>query len=201
MPLIKGRGPATRRAERPALALDPAASPDRRRAAALACAGDLAATPVLLAALAEEQDPAVREAIVTALVANCDDAAAQGLAALIGSEDAALRSAAIGGLRGMRAEAALAPLLALLGHEDADRRLLAAGMLDAFPPAAVRGALHGVLARDPEPNVGLAAVEVLTQVGEAEDVGALRGFAARFAGEPLVAFAVEMAIERIGAAP
>ncbi|MBP0463930.1 HEAT repeat domain-containing protein [Roseomonas sp. PWR1] len=183
------------------MAFDRDAPPDRRREAALACAGDVTAAPALLAALPGEPVAVVRDAIVTALAATGDPAAAEGLAALVGSEDAALRNAALDGLRRMPAEVALPPLLGLLGRPDADLRLLATGVLSAFPAGTVRGTLHAVLAQDPEANVGLAAVEVLAQAGSIEDADALRGFAARFEHEPMVRFAVRAALGQIGAAP
>lgn len=155
----------------------------------------------LLAMLATEPAREVREAILTALIAGGTAAAAEGLAALIGSEDASLRSAAIEALRRMEGSVALPPVLALLDHPDADRRLLAVGVLEAFPAAAVRARLRALLEHDLEPNVGLAAVEVLAQVGEAEDAPALAGFAARFPEEPMVGFAVRLALGQIGSPP
>jgi HEAT repeat protein len=187
--------PLVRRRARPAPAPEPA-DPAARRAAALAMTapGDV---PALLAALEAEPAAAVREAILTALVATGSEAAAEGLVALLAHEEAALRNEALEALRRIGA-AARRPLDAALRHADPDMRLFAVTALEQPRAPWARERLRAVLAEEPEVNVGLAAVEALAETGEPEDAAALAAFAARFPAEPMVAFAVGVAIGQIG---
>jgi len=56
-----------------------------------------------------------------------------------------------------------------------------------------------VMAQDAEVNVVAAAIEVLAEVGAPEHVGALRSAARRFAGDPFIGFAAQVAEQRIQA--
>ena len=195
MPLVKRRSPAPRPAGAPLL---DAPDPAERRAAALAITG-AAGVPALLHALAAETATEVREAIVTALIGIRTEHAAEGLVALFGHEDAALRNDAIAGLRCM-GEAAARPLGAALRHADPDVRLFAVNALHQGQGPWARAQLRAVLATEAEVNIGLAAVEALAEAGGPEDASALAAFADRFPAEPMVAFAVGVALEQIGAA-
>ncbi|TCZ64996.1 HEAT repeat domain-containing protein [Roseicella aquatilis] len=170
-----------------------------RREAAL----DLTAMPetagALAAALDEEDDPSVRDAIVTALIAIGTGTAAAGLAGLLRSKDAALRNAAIEALQQM-GEAAGEHVERLLASPDPDLRIFAVNVIEVLRHASAGVWLRQVLEEDPEVNVGLAAVEVLTQLGGPEDVPVLRAFAGRFPNEPFVDFAVDLACRRAIAA-
>jgi HEAT repeat protein len=194
MPLVKRRSPARRQTVPPGL---DAPDPARRRAAALAMtgAGD---APALLAVLASEPAGEVREAIVTALIAIRSEVAAEGLAALLGSEDTALRNDAVEALRRI-GEVASRPLGAALSHADPDVRLFAVNALEQPRAPWARARLRAVLAEEQEVNIGLAAVEALAETGGPEDAAALSAFAARFHEEPMVAFAVGVALDQIGA--
>ncbi len=196
MPLVKRRPPASRAAT--ALALDAATAADRR-AAALARAGDPAAVGPLLAMLAGEPSREVRAAIVTTLTTIGTEEAAAGLVGLLRAEDTGLRNDALEALRRIGKPAA-GPLRAALDDPDPDRRLFAIQALGPAQAAWARGLLHAVLAAETEVNVGLAAVDALVEIGDAADLDALRGFAARFPGEPMVGFAVRHAAAQLGAA-
>ncbi len=166
-----------------------------RREAAL----DLAAMPEtadeLGAALAAEPAARVREAIITALLGIGSPAAASVLAGLLGSEDTALRNDAIAALREL-GPAAMAPIALLLDSPVTDIRIFAVSVLSGLPQPQAAMLLQGVLARDPAINVGLAAVEVLVEVGGPDSVPALLAFAARFPNEPFVRMAVDLACRR-----
>jgi HEAT repeat protein len=188
MPLVKRRHAAQRHA---ATALD-AASPADRRAAALAMAGEPAATGALLDAIVGEPAHEVRAAMMTALISIGTEEAAAGLAALLASKDIALRNDAIEALRRM-GDVVAGPLAAILAEPDPGRRIFAITALEGHRGAWARALLRTVLAEDEDVNVGLAAVEALSLLGEADDVPALHAFAERFAHEPAAAFVVSLA--------
>jgi len=208
MPLLRSHDAAAppadeRSPETLVAALRTAPSETARRSAAL----ELGAMPdpasgVAAMALGEclgrETSPRVREAIVTALVGIGTEAAAAALAVHLHGEDAALRNDAIEGLRQIGAAAA-PHVEQLLGSPDPDVRIFAINVLEAIRHASAAVWLRRVLAHDTEMNVGLAAVEAMAQVGGPEDVPCLRAFAARFADEPFVAFAVNEACRLVGA--
>ncbi len=194
MPLVKRRMPA--RPHATADALD-ATDVTARRAAALALAGNPDAAAPLLATLDRESAREVRVAIMTSLMATRTEAVAAGLTALLRSDDVALRNDAIEALRQM-GDAARGPITVALDDADPDMRLFAVNALDHARTPWAREALRRVLAEDPEVNVGLAAVDSLAATGTAADAPALAAFAARFQDEPMVAFAVRMALGRLG---
>ncbi len=179
-------------------ALRTGGTPTGRREAALELAATPEAVAELAAALGAEDDRSVREAIVAALAAIGTEPAAAGLAGFLRSEDAQLRNAAIGALQEM-GTAAAAHVERLLGSPDPDARIFAVNVLEALRHPRARDWLLSALERDPEVNVGLAAVEALAQSGGPEDAAALRAFAARFPNEPVVGFAVDLACRRVAA--
>lgn len=166
-------------------------------------ARDLAAWPESAGALGEhllrESDASVREAVFTSLAAQASDAAAGALLPLLRSEDAALRNGAIEALGGM--PQAVAPrIAALLRDADPDVRLFTVNLLGELPHTQVLGWLQQVLEHEPAVNVVGAAIEVLAEVGGPAQVPVLRRAAARFADEPFVAFAADVAAARMEAA-
>jgi HEAT repeat protein len=169
-----------------------------RRQAALDLADVPNASAALAAALNGETGPAAREAIITSLMRIATEAAAASLAALLQSEDVVLRNSAVEALQqmGPAAGRVIAPLLAA---GDRDVRILAINVLETLPYHGARDLLLGVIATDSEVNAGLAAVEALGVVGEPKDAAALRAFAKRFADEPFVRFAVDVACRRVTA--
>ncbi len=167
--------------------------PAQRRLAVAAC---MAAAP-LLARLEGEGDSGVRHAILTRPGA-LEEAGVEGpLVALLASEDVALRNDAILALR-QRGEAALPALEAALAEPDPDLRLLAAKVLEGIPAPGARALLTALLAREADAAVCLVAVEALTQIGRPADVAVLGGLRARFAGEPCLCFAIDLALDAIG---
>lgn len=193
MPLVKRKAPV--RPQGAAPGLDDADAATRRAAALRMTAPEDA--PALLAALAGEPVRAVRDAIFTSLIVIRSAASAEGLAALLGSEKAALRSDAVEALRCM-GEVAAGPLGTALRHPDSDVRLFAVSALQQPRAPWALAHLRAVLAAEAEVNIGLAAVEALAEIGGPEDSAALAAFADRFPGEPMVAFAVGVALDQIG---
>ena len=172
-----------------------AATQTERRAAAQDLASSCAAAQELAAALPDEREHCVQAAILAALVSIGTDDAAAGVADAVVTEDALLRNAAVDALRAFGAKA-LPQIERLLASPHAELRIVGVGLLEAREALRARTLLHKILADDPELNVGLAAVEVLSLIGNPGDAAALRGFGARFAGNSFVAFAVELACRR-----
>jgi HEAT repeat protein len=169
-----------------------------RREAALELAAAPDAARDLSAALGQETELSVREAIVTTLVVISTEEAASGLADFLMSDDPHLRNLAIEALREIGPVAG-SQIERLLASSYPDVRIFAVNVLDAFfyRRAQDRERLHTLLQRDPDVNVGLAAVEALSQAGGPEDIPALRAFAARFPEHPFVGFAVDMVCLRV----
>jgi HEAT repeat protein len=178
-------------------ALVSGATAAERREAALELAAVPEAARGLSVALGKEAAPAAREAIVTALVVIGTEEAAAGLAAFLDSDDPELRNLAIQALREI-GPAAGSQIEWLLASPHAHVRIFAVNVLDAFfhRRDQDRNRLHLLLEHDPEVNVGLAAVEALSQVSGPADVPALRAFAARFPEHPFVGFAVDLVCRR-----
>jgi len=150
--------------------------------------------------LAVEANPRVREAILTALARRGSAEAVDAVLPHLRSDDAGLRTAVLDTLRAM--PLALAPYLAgLLRDRDADVRLLACDLARDPAIAGAADLLCDLLARDPSANVCAAAVEVLAEIGEAAALPALAHCATRFPVDPFLAFAVEMATQRILSQP
>lgn len=109
-------------------------SADLRWAAARAAAGQPHSVSLLAEALARENDPRVREAILTALarIATADSVLA--IVPCMRSDDSSLRAAAMDALRAM--PNAVTPFLAdLLADPDSDVRLLACDLALCIPGA------------------------------------------------------------------
>jgi HEAT repeat protein len=200
MPLVKKTSTSPPTGDAPALdvllsALRDA-GPETRWGAARALGGRAEAVQALSAALAAEQVPRIREAIMTALMRVGDSASVQAMLPYLRAQDAGARNAAIEALQAM--PDAVRPFMdALLSDSDTDVRILAAELARNLPDAEATRILCGVLAREARPNVCAAAIEVLAEVGTSEAVPALQACATRFAADPFVPFAASVAIARI----
>jgi HEAT repeat protein len=198
MPLIRSTPPSPAKDSRPSLdaVRDDLRSDDpgiRRRA--VRSLGHVAeVVPILIAALDSEGEPAVREAIFSALMAIPD--AAPALASLLRSQDAGLRNGATEALQAM--PGSVRPLLpGLLGDRDADVRILSVQVTRCLPASETTILLCDLLESESDPNVCTAAVEILAEIGTAEAVPTLRRLAERFPSEPIVPFSVTVAIKRV----
>jgi HEAT repeat protein len=170
------------------------ADPAERRHAVRSLGHDAGTVPLLIAALEREGDAAVQEAIFTVLETIPE--AAPPLALLLRSDDAALRTGAVEALQAMP-EAARPLLPGLLADGDGDVRILAVEVVRCLPAGETVALLCGLLERETDPNVCLAAVEVLAESGTPEAIPALRRLAGRFPSQPMLPFAVRVAVERI----
>lgn len=173
--------------------------PDARRWAARDLVREADVVPALSARLLVERHPAVREALFTALATVGDSGVVHALLPLLRSDDAALRNGAIEVLMGL--PTLVAPHIEAQFHDaDPDVRLLAVNLLTDLPHERAAHWAEQVLRHDAHVNVVAAAIEVLAEIGAPEHVAALKAAARRFADAPFVAFAVDVAVERIGAA-
>jgi HEAT repeat protein len=184
-------------AAREALSADTAA--DARRALARASSGDPDAVPNLVAQLATEAEPRVREAIFASLVATGGTLTAHLIAPLMRCNDANLRGAVTEALKQL-AEDAVPALDILLADPDPDVRLLAIEVTRAWPVALAVPRLKHVFMKDPHVNVCCAAVDVATEVGNGELIVAMVWLRARFPDEPFLGFAIDVACSRIHSA-
>lgn len=197
MPLIRRDAPGEAGDADAAAKLEDGA-PDERRTAARILAGKPAAATRLARALAVETDRRVREAIFTSLM---QIGGAEGVAAVLPhlrSDDAALRGGALDVLKAMPG-AARGCLPALLGDRDPDVRILGCDLARCIPDDLAVGHLARMLDAETEVNVCAAAIDVLAEIGNVDIASRLIACAARFADQPFLAFAVAVALRRIGA--
>jgi len=152
--------------------------------------------PALAARLESEPEPEVREALFGSIVDIGGPCAADLVARLLRSEDAGLRGGSVEALKGM-GEGAIAVLDELLGDPDPDIRLLVVEVTRAWPSPLAVPRLRRVIECDPHVNVCGAAVDVATEVGTDQLIAPLKGLRVRFADEPFLQFAVEIACSRI----
>ncbi|TCT01727.1 HEAT repeat domain-containing protein [Aquabacter spiritensis] len=197
MPLIRRPSPAAPDPAAPAPAFT-GGTAEERWAAARAAAGSAEAVPTLAAALATEPDMRVREAIFTSLALIDTDASVQAVLAHVRSDDAGMRTAALDALRAMPRRAGR-HLPALLRDPDADVRILACDLCRSVAPPELHALLGPLLETEPEANVCAAAVEVLADGGGPDILPALSRCAARFGGDPFLAFSIRIAAARIAA--
>jgi HEAT repeat protein len=166
-------------------------------------ARDLAAFPeaaeALVGRLKREDEPSVREAILTTLTRLGDPAAMAGLVECLRSEDAALRNEVIEAMKGLPDEVA-AIMGELLADPDPDVRIFAVNILESLCHPQVEAWLAGVIEQDSHVNVCATAVDLLGEVGSPASRSALERLKARFPDEPYICFAADLAIKRIGEA-
>jgi len=196
MPLVRRPSPPFEPSAAAPVSLTEGTS-DQRWAAVRAAATRPDGVALLAAALPQERDPRVLEAIFTALarVATAESAAA--VAPFIRSDDASLRAAALDALRAMP-EASRPHVARLLADPDPDVRLLSCELARGLPEGEANRLLSALIDGEAEKNVVAAAVEVLAEVGRPEVLAALARCAERFAGDPFLAFSIKVATDRIG---
>lgn len=178
------------------------ADADARRRAARLLESDPTAGDVLASRLSQESDPAVRDAILTSLLAIGGDAVAQSLAPLLRTGDAAVRNGALEVLERLPLPA-LRVLQPLLSDSDPDVRLFAVtalGLLREPVGAQAEASLVTVLEHEPHVNVCSAAIEAVRERGAIGAIDALDALAARFPDEPFIGFAAAATASELRAA-
>jgi HEAT repeat protein len=155
------------------------------------------AVPALRAALAEETDETIREAIFTSLARLASEASFDAVLPYLRTDDATSRTAALDALK-LMPEIVRAHLTELLHDPDPDIRVLACDLACSLPEPETAALLAAVVETDPVVNICGAAIDALAQIGTVAQLPALERIAARFS-EPFLAFSARIAAERIRA--
>jgi HEAT repeat protein len=175
------------------------ASPDERWAAARAAAELPDSAAALAAALPQEADARVREAMFTSLARIGTRDSIAGMLPLLRSNDSALRTGALDALcSSVVATHELLPQL--LQDPDVDVRILSCELARSLPSEQATRILCALLDREAEANVCAAAIEVLAEVGNQTALPTLAQCAQRFAQISFLTFAIQLATDRITAA-
>ncbi|HEY6516333.1 MAG TPA: HEAT repeat domain-containing protein [Steroidobacteraceae bacterium] len=174
-------------------------NPEERWTAARAAADLPDSASALAAALPQETDSRVREAMLTSLARIGTRASVAGILPMLRSDDAALRTGALDALR-TSVIAAHELLPQLLSDPDVDVRILSCELARSLPSEEASRSLCALLDREAEINVCAAAVEVLAEVGNHAALPSLAQCAQRFSQVPFLTFAIKLAADRITAA-
>ncbi len=143
-----------------------------------------------------EQDASVREVIFTTLGCLGGEDVVEGLIPLLRSEDAYLRNSTIEVLAEL--PETVAPHIETLLHDgDPDVRIFTLNLLNDLRHPDVGRWLSLVLKDDAHVNVVAAALEVLAEVGTPTALSALKVARQRFADDPFIGFAADLAQQRI----
>jgi HEAT repeat protein len=146
--------------------------------------------------LKREGSLSVREVILTTLTRLGDSKAVAGLVDCLRSEDAALRNEAIEAMKQLPDE--VAPIMqGLLADDDPDVRIFAVNILESLRHPDVESWLIEVIETDAHVNVCATALDLLSEVGTAWALEPLARLKARFADEPYIQFAADLALRRI----
>ena len=163
-------------------------------------ARDLVNCPDVAAALVErlkrEEDLSVREVILTTLTRLGDSTAVAGLVDCLHSEDTALRNEAIEAMKQLPDEVATI-MQELLADPDPDVRIFAVNILESLRHPDVESWLIEVIETDAHVNVCATALDLLSEVGTEAALEPLARLKARFADEPYIQFAADLALSRI----
>lgn len=167
-----------------------------RRDAALSLAGDADSLNALLAQLAVETDASVQSALFDAMAEIGGPRVASALVGLLSGENTEHRNRAVTLLQQM-SEVVGGMMPTLLQDPDPDTRIMSLDVLRLLPHADAPVWLRDVLLRESHVNVVGVALDRLTDLGGTEHLNALHTVRARFADEPFITFAADLAIQRI----
>lgn len=172
------------------------ASPVARRWAARDLLDCPQSVPALVARLAMETDMSVREVVLTTLTRLGNEAAVNGLMACLQSQDAGLRNEAIACMQQLPQE--VAPIMQqLLASPQPDLRIFAVNILASLCHPEVESWLIQVISQDEHVNVCAAALDLLAEVGTVRAQAAITQVRSRFADEPYIQFAADLAFMRV----
>lgn len=173
--------------------------PELRRFAIWQCPCTEETLPLLLAHLAAERDEQVLEVLMTALARSQDERVVPVLLDLLDSEHTMLRNRALEVL-GAYPQAVMAQIAQRFAKADSDERIFLVNLTADLRDTAVQAWLLQVLQAEGHVNVVAAALEVLVEIGDHQALPALAQVQQRFAAEPFIGFAVQLAQQRLGAA-
>jgi len=154
------------------------------------------ASAVLVSRLNREIDISVREIILSTLTSLGDAVAVAGLVECLRSEDAELRNESIEVMKQLPDE--VAPIMrGLLCDQDSDVRIFAVNILESLRHPDVETWLIDVISSDENVNVCATALDLLVEVGSKASEVPIKKLMSRFANEPFVQFAGDLAFKRI----
>jgi HEAT repeat protein len=146
--------------------------------------------------LKRETELSVREVILSTLTQLGDATAVGGLVDCLRSEDAALRNEAVEAMKQLPDE--VAPVMrGLLADADPDVRIFTVNVLESLCHPDVESWLIDVITTDQHINVCATAVDLLSEVGTQLALNPLAQLKTRFADEPYIQFAADLALRRI----
>lgn len=176
---------------------DPQAMVRRWAARDLAACSDCPeARAALLKLLPQEADAAVRGVILSTLQKLADTEVVLALIACLRTSEPGLSQELIGTLQQL--PVLLAPQIPLLLRDpDSHVRILTVNILESLRHAEVESWLLDVISHDAHVNVCATAVDLLGEVGSARARQPLLALKARFADEPYIAFAADLALRRL----
>lgn len=170
--------------------------PSARRWAARDLAQFPESSAALVARLKHEVDASVSEAILTTLTILADPLAIACLIECLRSEDVGLRNGVIETMKNLPQE--VAPMMGRLLHDpDPDVRIFAVNILESLAHPQVEAWLVDVIMHDAHVNVCATALDLLSEVGSYASLNALLNLQLRFADEPYIQFAADLALKRI----
>jgi HEAT repeat protein len=171
-------------------------NPKERRWAARDLADYKEASSYLVEQLMKEKDIAVREIIISSLLAIGDEIAIAGLINCLKSDDAHLRNSAIEALKQVSEK--VSPYIEkLLQDREPDVRIFAVNILESLRHPNVVKWLIEVIEKDENVNVCSTALDLLAEVGTEEAMPAIKKVKERFKNEPYIQFASDIALKRI----
>ena len=153
-------------------------------------------TQMLLQHLPTECEEQVLEAIFVALARSADPMVVEPLLDLLSSEDVWLRNRALEMLAAYP-QPVLEHVMQRFEHADADTRIFLVNLMTDLRHPQVLPWLLQVLEFEAHVNVVAAALEVLAEVGDASALPVLDEVLQRFAHEPFMVFAAQLAQQRI----
>jgi len=171
-------------------------NPKERRWAARDLADYKEASSYLVEQLMKEKDIAVREIIISSLLAIGDEIAIAGLINCLKSDDAHLRNSAIEALKQVSEK--VSPYIEkLLQDREPDVRIFAVNILESLRHPNVVKWLIEVIEKDENVNVCATALDLLAEVGTEEAIPTIKKVKERFKNEPYIQFASDIALKRI----
>jgi len=148
-------------------------NPKERRWAARDLADYKEASSYLVEQLMKEKDIAVREIIISSLLAIGDEIAIAGLINCLKSDDAHLRNSAIEALKQVSEK--VSPYIEkLLQDREPDVRIFAVNILESLRHPNVVKWLIEVIEKDENVNVCATALDLLAEVGTEEAIPAIK---------------------------
>ena len=153
------------------------------------------ATAALVARIQAEEELSVREVILTTLTRLGGPIAVAGLVDCLRSEDAQVRNEAIMAMKALPDE--VSPIMGgLITDADPDVRIMAVNILESLRHPKVEEWLVEVIDHDQVVNVCGTAVDLLGELGSPVSHKALERLKQRFADEPYIQFAADLALKR-----